>query len=128
MFPSPGILQHYVKFNTRTLITLEKLLGVRSFGGSNGYLAHCQTTLIVSLGDLGFLFLVQTIVLAFLGHWVLIILAFFICFQQDDYLILLDVVTHVESYTSLFQITLQDAKAMTNANIRHHFTIDGIHP
>jgi hypothetical protein len=102
MFPSPSILQHYAKFNIRTLTTLEKLLGVRSFDGYNGHLACCQATLFISLGDLGFLFVVQTIILAFLGCWVLIILALFICFQQDDHPILLDAVTHVETYISLF--------------------------
>jgi len=32
IFPSPGILQHYIKFDACTIITLEKLLGSRSFG------------------------------------------------------------------------------------------------
>jgi hypothetical protein len=41
MFPSLGILQHYVKFNICTIITLEKLLDVGSFGGSIDHLAYC---------------------------------------------------------------------------------------
>jgi hypothetical protein len=41
MFPPPSILRHYPKFNTRTITTLEKLFGVRSFGGSIGHLTLC---------------------------------------------------------------------------------------
>ncbi len=41
MFPSLGILQHYVEFVIRTKTTLEKLFGVGSFGGYINYLAHC---------------------------------------------------------------------------------------
>jgi hypothetical protein len=41
MFPSLGILQHYVKFNICTITTLEKLLDVGSFGGSIDHLAYC---------------------------------------------------------------------------------------
>jgi hypothetical protein len=41
MFPFPSILQHHIEFDTRTITTLEKLLGVGSFGGSIGHLAHC---------------------------------------------------------------------------------------
>ncbi len=40
MFPSPNILQHYVKFDIHTIATLEKLFGARSFGGSIGHLIH----------------------------------------------------------------------------------------
>jgi hypothetical protein len=40
VFPFPGILQHYIEFNIHTIITLEKLLGARSFGGFIGHLAH----------------------------------------------------------------------------------------
>ncbi len=42
MFPSPCILQHYDKFNICTIVTLEKLLGVGSFGGSISHLVHRQ--------------------------------------------------------------------------------------
>jgi hypothetical protein len=38
MFPSPDILQHYVEFDIRTIITLKKLLVARSFGGSTSHL------------------------------------------------------------------------------------------
>ncbi len=41
MFPFLGILQHDIKFDTRTIVTLEKLLGVGSLGGSINHLAHC---------------------------------------------------------------------------------------
>jgi hypothetical protein len=38
MFPYLDILQHYVKFDTCTIVTLKKLLGVGFFGGSIGHL------------------------------------------------------------------------------------------
>ncbi len=38
MFPSLGILQHYTKFNTHTIVTLVNLLGAGSFGGFNNHL------------------------------------------------------------------------------------------
>jgi hypothetical protein len=37
MFPSPCILLDYVEFDVRTITTLYKLLGVRSFDGSIGH-------------------------------------------------------------------------------------------
>ncbi len=37
MFPSLGILQHYIEFDTSTIATLEKLFGVGSFGCSIGH-------------------------------------------------------------------------------------------
>jgi hypothetical protein len=40
MFPSLIILQDYVKFDIRIIITLEKLLGVGTIGGSIGHLTH----------------------------------------------------------------------------------------
>jgi hypothetical protein len=40
MFPSSSILQHYVEFHTRTIITLEKFISARSFGGSIDPLTH----------------------------------------------------------------------------------------
>ncbi len=40
MFPSLSILQHYAEFDTHAIVTLEKLLGVRSFGGFINHLAH----------------------------------------------------------------------------------------
>jgi hypothetical protein len=40
VFPFLVILQHYVKFDIRIMATLEKLLGVGSFGGFIGHLTH----------------------------------------------------------------------------------------
>jgi hypothetical protein len=102
MFPPLNILQHYIEFDTRTIVTLEKLLGVRSFGGSIGHLAHCQAIFLTSLGMIGLRSVIQTIAPTFLGCWALIAFALVICFQQDDYLVLLDIVTHVEIDISLF--------------------------
>jgi hypothetical protein len=41
MFPSLGILHHYVEFDIRTIVMLKKLLGSRYFDGFVGHLAHC---------------------------------------------------------------------------------------
>jgi hypothetical protein len=40
MFPSLNTLQHYTKFDTHFITTLEMLLGVGSFGGFINHLAH----------------------------------------------------------------------------------------
>jgi len=56
----------------------------------------------VSLGGFGLLFVVWIVALALLGCWALIYPALVIRFQQDDRLIFLDVVTHVETNTSPF--------------------------
>jgi len=48
MFPSLDILQHYVEFNIHTIITLEKLLGAGSFGGSINHLT-CHQPLFLLL-------------------------------------------------------------------------------
>jgi len=40
MFPSLGILQHYIKFDICTIITLKKLFGVKLFGDSISHLTH----------------------------------------------------------------------------------------
>jgi hypothetical protein len=48
MFPSPCILLHYIEFDTRTITTLSKLLGVRSFDGSIGHLIHHQVIFLIS--------------------------------------------------------------------------------
>jgi hypothetical protein len=53
VFPSLGILQHYVEFNIRTIIMLEKLFSVGSFGGSIGHLKCRQATLLAFLGEFG---------------------------------------------------------------------------
>ncbi len=59
MFPSPSILQHYVKFNTCTIVMLEKVFGVGSFGGSINHLAHCQGIFFASSVKLSLLFVVR---------------------------------------------------------------------
>jgi hypothetical protein len=41
MFPSLGVLQHYVEFDICTITMLEKLFGAGAFGGSIGHLVHC---------------------------------------------------------------------------------------
>jgi hypothetical protein len=76
---------------------LEKLLGVGSFGGSISHLVHHHAILHASSGGLNLLFVVWTIALVFLRCWALIILAFVTRFQQDDHIILLDAITHVET-------------------------------
>jgi hypothetical protein len=58
VFPSPSILQHYIKFNIHTIIMLENLLGVEFFGGSIGQLTRRQTTLLVFLARFGLLYVV----------------------------------------------------------------------
>ncbi len=58
MFPSLGILQHYIKLDTCTIVTLEKLLSAGSFGGSIGHLAHYQSILFASSGELNLLSMV----------------------------------------------------------------------
>jgi hypothetical protein len=75
VFPSPSILHHYAEFNTRTIVTLEKLLGAGSFSDSIGHLVRCQVILLVFSGGFSFPSMVQTIALTFLGCWALIILA-----------------------------------------------------
>jgi hypothetical protein len=40
MFPSPSILQQYIEFNICTITTLEKLFGVKLFGGFLDHLAR----------------------------------------------------------------------------------------
>ncbi len=108
MFPSPSILQHYVEFDICTITKLEKLLGVKSFGGIIGHLAYCQAIFVAFSGRLNLLSIVRTIAPTFLGCWALIIPALVICFQQDDHFVLLDIITHVETKTSLFQMALRD--------------------
>ncbi len=48
----------------------------------------------------------------------IITFAFVIHFQHDDHPILLDVIAHVETNISLFQITLQDTQTMLPQNVR----------
>jgi hypothetical protein len=75
MFPSLGILHHYVEFNTCTITTLENLLGVGSFDGSINHLVHGQATFFVFSDRLNLLFMVRTTTFTFLGCWALIALA-----------------------------------------------------
>jgi len=74
MFPSLNILQHYIEFDIFSIISLEKLFDVRSFGGFIGHLICHQATFFVSLGELNFLSVVQTITLSLLRCWALIII------------------------------------------------------
>ncbi len=53
IFPSPGILQHYTKFDVYIIVILEKLLKLRSFGTIAGHLAHRQVTFPTFFGGLG---------------------------------------------------------------------------
>jgi hypothetical protein len=55
MFPSLIILQHYVKFDIRIIITLEKLLGVGTLGGSIGHLIHHHAIFLTSLNEINIL-------------------------------------------------------------------------
>ncbi len=64
------------------------------------------TIILTSLGELGLLSMVWIVDPTFLGCWALIVPTFVICFQQDDHVILLDVVTHVETDTSPFEMAL----------------------
>jgi hypothetical protein len=67
MFTSPSILWHYIKFDIRTIITLEKLLGAWSFGGFIDRLARHQATILVFSSKFGFLSTVWFVVFSFLG-------------------------------------------------------------
>ncbi len=87
---------------------LEKLLGARSFHGSIDHLTCCQATLFTSLGGFGLPYVVWIIAPAFLGCWAFNALALVIHFQQDDHLIFLDAITHVQTNISSFQMALQD--------------------
>jgi hypothetical protein len=66
MFPSLNILQHYVEFNTHTIFTLKKLLGVGSFHGFFDHLVHHQTTLLTSSSGFGLPFVVRIVIFTFL--------------------------------------------------------------
>jgi hypothetical protein len=58
MFPSLSILQHYAKFDTCTIVTLEKLFDATCFGGSIGHLARCYATFLASSNKFNFSFVV----------------------------------------------------------------------
>jgi hypothetical protein len=76
VFPSLGILQHYVRFNICTITTLEKLFGVRSFGVSITHLICRQTTFPIFSNRFDFFFIIQTIAFTLLGCWAPINLPF----------------------------------------------------
>jgi hypothetical protein len=69
----------------------DKLLGVGSFGVSINHLV------LASSSRFNLPFVVWTIALVFLRCWAFIILAFVIRLQQDDHIILLDAIAHVET-------------------------------
>jgi hypothetical protein len=81
---------------------LEKLFGGGSFDGFIGHLVRHQAIFPASSGKLGLPFIVQTFALTFLRCWTLITRALVTHFQQDDTLILLDVIAHVEINISSF--------------------------
>jgi len=80
MFPSLGILHHYVKFDIRTIAILEKLFGVGSFGGFIGHLAHCQAIFLTFSSGFDIFLMIWITIHACLGCWTLIVLALFIHF------------------------------------------------
>jgi hypothetical protein len=81
---------------------LEKLFGVGSFGGYINHLIHYHTILFISSDGFGLPFMVWTTTPAFLGCWALIAFALVIHFQQDDRLIFLNAIAHVEIGISPF--------------------------
>jgi hypothetical protein len=58
VFPSLGILQHYIKFDICTIATLEKLFGVGSFSNLISHLTHHHAILPTSSSGLGHLSMV----------------------------------------------------------------------
>jgi len=102
MFPSLGILHHYVEFNTCTITTLEKLLGVGSFDGFISHLVCGQATSFIFSGEFNLPFVVWTLTFTFLGCWALIALALVFHFQLNNHLIILNAIAHVETNTSPF--------------------------
>jgi len=85
---------------------LEKLLGAGFFGDSIDHLAHHQVTFPTSLNEFSLPYVVWIVAPTFLGCWALIVLAFVIHFQYGDHHILIDVITHVETNTSPFQMAI----------------------
>jgi hypothetical protein len=67
MFPSPNILKHYVEFDICTIVMLEKLISVISFGGFISHLVYHEATLFASLNNFNLHSVVQTIAPTFLG-------------------------------------------------------------
>jgi hypothetical protein len=110
MFPSPNILQHYTKFDTRTIITLEMLFNVGSFGGFINHIVHRHATFLASSGGLSLPFVVWITTLAFLGCWALFVPTLVTHFEQDDHTILLDAMANVEISIFSFHIALQNTR------------------
>jgi hypothetical protein len=81
---------------------ISKLLGGGSFGGFIGHLVHRQATFHVSSSRIDPISMVRIIAFTFLGCWALIIPTLITCFSQDDHLILLDAMAHVETDNSPF--------------------------
>jgi len=100
MFQSLGILQHYTKFDTCTITSLEKLLGVGFYGGYINHLSSCHSSCFFKWVQPPFV--VWIIARTFLGCSALIVPTLVNHFQHDDHTILLDVVTHVETNIFLF--------------------------
>jgi hypothetical protein len=65
MFSFLDILKHYIEFDIRTIITLEKLFGVGSFNGSINDLVCHQAIFLASLDGVGLLSIVRTVILHF---------------------------------------------------------------
>jgi len=76
---------------------LDKLFGVGSFGGFIWHPTHCWAAFPTFSNELGLPFVIWISALAFLGCRALIVSTFITCFKQDDHLIILDVITHVET-------------------------------
>jgi hypothetical protein len=58
MFPFPSILQHYAKFDIRTISTSEKLLITGSSGSFINHLACCQVVIPASSNGFNLFYMV----------------------------------------------------------------------
>jgi hypothetical protein len=78
IFPSWSILRHYIKFDSHTIATLEKLLSARSFSIMVGHLVHCQVIVFASSKMLSLPLMVQLVALTFrdVGLWSFLHLSF----------------------------------------------------
>jgi hypothetical protein len=75
-----GSLHHYAKFDICTIVTLEKIFCVGSFGGFIGHLAHCQTIFPTFSNGFDIFSMIWITTHGCLGCWTLIVLALFIHF------------------------------------------------
>ncbi len=112
---------------------LEKLLSGGSFGAFIYYLTHHQAIFPTSLGGFSLLSIVQTATPTFLGCQALIILAFVICFQQDDHPIFLNVVAHIEIgifpfkyHANTFLLMCKSKDKLLVISLSHHTCISSI--